>query len=155
MKRWILTLAVALPLLLVACGGNGGSSGPPPVFTYYSADTPQLIPDLGNTFSDILVTRGPLYVSRVEVTVAILHTEVSDLDLVLESADGTQVYLVAEDDTAGEDFWYTTFTEDAIVGIWETDASDSPRTGYYLPVEDLDFWLYGEDPHWYLDPVCS
>lgn len=150
MKRWVIVFVLVLPFLVVACGGSGGSRVPP-VFTYYSTDTPQLIPDENFTRSDILVTGGPAFISRVEVTVAILHPSVSDLVLVLESPSGQWIYLTGND-SAGENFWYTTFTEDAAVGIWETGQFDSPRTGYYQPVEDLD-WFYGENANgvWTLD----
>jgi len=128
-----------LPFLLVACGGGGGSN---PVFTYYSTDTPQMIPDDDFIFSDILVTGAPTYVSKVTVTVAIVHTSVSDLDLILWSPEGTGIYLT-DNDSDGEDFWYTTFDEDALTWIVDTDSSDDPRSGYYLPLESLD-WFYGE-----------
>ena len=140
MKRWILIWFMVLPFLFTACGSNGG--GPPPVYTWYSSDTPILIPDQDFIFSDILVTEGPFFISRVSVTVVILHTSVSDLDLILWSPDGTPIYLT-DNSSDGEDFWYTTFDESAIVGIWQTTSLDDPRTGYYLPVESLD-WFYGE-----------
>ena len=150
MNRWVIALVMVLPLLLVACGGGGGS-GPPPILTYYSGDTPQVIPDGDFIQSDILVTGGPRFISNVTVTVAILHTAVSDLELVLISPDSTGIFL-SNNASDGEDFWYTTFTEDAIVGIWETDQSDSPRTGYYLPDESLDLF-FGENANgvWTLD----
>lgn len=141
---------LVLPFLLVACGGSGGGS--PPVFTYYSSDTPQPIPDEDFIRSDILVTGGPSFISQVTVTVAILHTSVSDLVLVLESPLlGSWIYLT-DNDVNGEDFWYTTFTEDALTGIWETTSLDDPRTGYYLPTESLD-WFFGENANgvWTLD----
>ena len=150
MNRWVTGLVLVLPLLLVACGGGG--SGPPPILTYYSSDTPQLIPDEDFIRSNILVTGGPSFISQVEVTVAILHPWVSDLVLVLESpTSGSWIYL-SENTSDGEDFWYTTFTEDAIVGIWETNSLDDPRTGYYLPDESLD-WFIGENANgvWTLD----
>ena len=140
MKRWALILLAVLPLVVAACGGNGG--GPPPVVTWYSTDTPLPIPDEDFILSDILVTEGPPFITRVSVTVAILHTAVSDLDLILWSPEGTPVYLT-DNSSAGEDFWYTTFDERALVGIWQTDSLDDPRTGYYLPVDSLD-WLFGE-----------
>ena len=146
MKRWAVIFVLILPFLFVACDGNG-RGGVPPVLTYYSTDTPQVIPDGDFILSDIFVTRGPSFVSNVEVTVAILHPSVSDLVLVLESPTGGSSWIyLTENDSDGEDFWYTTFTEDAIVGIWETGLFDSPRTGYYLPVESLD-WFYGENPN--------
>ncbi|MDF1527068.1 MAG: proprotein convertase P-domain-containing protein [bacterium] len=151
MKRWVILLVLILPLLLVACGGSGGS-GPPPVFTYYSSDTPQMIPDEDFIRSDILVTGGPSYISQVEVTVAIFHPSVSDLVLVLESpTSGSWIYLT-QNDSAGEHFWYTTFTEDALTWIRNTNSSDDPRTGYYLPAERLD-WFIGENANgvWTLD----
>jgi len=142
MKRWAVIFVLILPFLFAACDGSG-RGGVPPVLTYYSTDTPQVIPDGDFILSDILVTSGPSFVSNIEVTVAILHTSVSDLELVLVSPDGTWIYLT-DNDSDGEDFWYTTFTEDAIVGIWETGLFDSPRTGYYLPVESLDLF-FGEN----------
>ena len=152
MKRWILTLAVVLPLLLVACGGNGGSS-PPPVFTYYSSDTPRMIPDEDFIRSDILVTVGPTFISQVTVTVVIVHPSVSDLVLVLESPTGgiSWIYLT-ENDSDGENFWYTTFTEDSLTWIRNTTSLDDPRTGSYLPAESLD-WFIGENANgvWTLD----
>ena len=149
MKRWTIIPMLILSFSVVACGGSG-SSGPPPVFTYYSTDTPQMIPDEGFIESDILVTGGPAFISRVEVTVAILHPSVSDLVLVLQSP--TRWIYLTENDSAGEDFWYTTFTDDAIVGIWNTDSDDDPRTGYYLPVGFLDDF-YGDNSTgvWTLD----
>ena len=142
MKRWVIVFVLILPLLFAACGGSGG--GVPPVFTYYSSDTPQIIPDEGLVYSEILVTGATTYISKVSVTVAIVHTSVADLDLILWSPEGTWIYLT-DNASDGEDFWYTTFDEDAITGIWETDSSDDPRTGYYLPDESLD-WFFGEDP---------
>ena len=153
MKRWILTLAVVLPLLLVACGNGGGSI--PPVLTYYSTDTPLMIPDEGFIRSDILVTGGPTFISQVTVTVAIVHPSVSDLVLVLWSpTGGTSWIYLTQNDSEGEDFWYTTFTEDALVGIWETGLIHSPRTGSYQPLQRLD-WFIGENANgfWTLDVV--
>lgn len=141
MKRWVITLGLILPLFLIACDGGGGGR---PVFTFTSSDTPQRIPDNDFILSDILVTGGPVSISKVTVTVAIVHTSVSDLDLILTSPEGTWVYLT-DNDSDGEDFWYTTFTEDALIGIWDTDSFDDPRTGIYLPAESLD-WFFGEDP---------
>jgi subtilisin-like proprotein convertase family protein len=93
MNRWVIALVLVLPLLLVACGGSGGG-GAPPVLTYYSSDTPQMIPDEDFIRSNILVTGGPSFISQVEVTVAILHPSVSDLVLVLESpTSGSWIYL--------------------------------------------------------------
>ncbi len=140
MRRWAFILLAVLPLMVAACGGNGG--GPPPVLTWYSTDTPIQIPDEALVFSDILVTQGPAFISKVTVTVAIVHTSVSDLDLVLTSPEGTWIYLT-NNSSDGEDFWYTTFDEDALVGIWQTNSLDDPRTGYYLPEESLDFF-FGE-----------
>ena len=142
MKRWVFLVVLILPFLFGACGSSGG--GGTPVFTFYSNDTPQVILDDDFIVSDILVTDGPFFISKVTVTVAILHTSVSDLVLVLESPDGTVIFLT-ENDSDGEDFWFTTFDEDAITGIWETDILDDPRTGFYLPVDSLDLF-YGEDP---------
>ena len=149
MKRWLLLVVLILPFLLGACGSSGG--GRTPVFTYYSSDTPQMIPDEDFIQSNILVTGGPVFVSQVEVTVVILHPEVSDLVLVLEAPSGEWRYLSAND-SAGEDFWYTTFTEDAITWIVNTDSDDDPRTGYYLPTESLN-WFIGEVANgvWTLD----
>lgn len=151
MKRWALILAVLLPFLITACGGSGGSGRT--TYTWYSADTPLAIPDQGSTFSDILVTEGPAFVSEVTVTVAILHTAVSDLTLVLTAPSGWWIYLT-DRDSAGQDFWYTTFDEDALVGIWQTDSLDDPRTGIYRPVEPLDSFI-GEDSvgFWTLDVI--
>jgi subtilisin-like proprotein convertase family protein len=142
-------VVLGLFFLLAACGNDGGSNIPP-VYTYYSSDTPMAIPDEDYIQSDILVTGAPTFISQVEVTVAILHTSVSDLVLVLQSPSGW-IYLT-QNDSDGEDFWYTTFTEDAIWGIWETDSLDDPRTGYYLPRESLDYF-YGDNANgvWTLD----
>lgn len=141
MKRSIIIFLLLLPLALLACNDSGG--GGSRVLTFFSTDTPRMIPDEDFIQSDILVTRGPSFISQVEVTVAIVHPEVSDLELVLVSPENTVVFL-ADNDSDGEDFWYTTFTEDAIVGIWEATLFDSPRTGFYLPVDSLDLF-FGED----------
>lgn len=140
MKRWVLAVIVILSFVISACGDGGGQHTP--VLTWYSTDTPIRIPDEDFIISNILVTEGPAFLTNVSVTVAILHTSVFDLDLVLWSPEGTPVYLT-DNSSDGEDFWYTTFDESAIVGIWETDSFDDPRTGYYLPEESLD-WFYGE-----------
>ncbi len=152
MKRPIFIFALVLPFLLVACGGSG-KSGPPPVFTYYSSDTPQMIPDEDLIYSEIPVTGAPAFLSKVTVTVAIVHTEVADLDLILTSPEGWWIYLT-DNDSDGQDFWYTTFDDDALVWIGNTSNLDDPRTGYYLPTGFLDEF-YGENPNgvWTLDVV--
>jgi hypothetical protein len=43
-------------------------------------------------------------------------------------------------ESSGQDFWYTTFDDDALIGI---GSSVDPRTGTYWPTESLDFWFYG------------
>ena len=150
MKRWVIIIVLILPFLFAACGGSGRSS-PPRIFTYFSSDTPQVIPDGDFIQSDILVTGGPSFVSQVEVTVAIVHPEVSDLELVLISPENNWIYLT-DNDSSGEDFWYTTFTEDALIWIVNTDSFDDPRTGLYLPRESLDLF-FGENANglWTLD----
>jgi subtilisin-like proprotein convertase family protein len=127
--------ALLLALLFLGCDGGGRS-----VYTYYSSDTPVPIPDEGSNYSDIFVTGAPTYVSKVTVTVVIVHTWVQDLDLILESPEGTSIYLT-DNDSSGEDFWYTTFDDDAPVSIMSTSYLDDPRTGYYSPNGALGFFI--------------
>ena len=141
--RRMMILTLVLSFLLAGCfGGSEGGIAVYPVYTYSSVDTPRVIPDEGVVFSDIWVARAPAYVSKVTVKVVIVHTYVSDLDLILISPEGTVIYLT-DNDSDGEDFWYTTFDDAALRGIWLTNSLDDPRTGYYQPNEPLD-WLYGE-----------
>lgn len=149
MGRWIAISFLVLSFLLGACGEDGRAR----IYTYYSEDTPVMIQDEDFVSSDILVTGAPTFVSRVTVTVAILHTYVSDLDLVLWSPEGNWIYLT-NNDSDGEDFWYTTFDDFAPIGIWQTDSFDDPRTGSYRPNEPLGFFA-GEFANgwWTLDVV--
>jgi subtilisin-like proprotein convertase family protein len=149
MKRWIAVFMLVVPFLLVACGGDGGRETP--VYTYYSIDTPLPIPDEDSISSEILVTGAPPFLSKVTVTVAILHTDVIDLDMILVSPDGWSIYLY-EGESSGQDFWYTTFDDDALEWIGDTDSGDDPRTGYFKPTGFLDDF-YGENPNgvWTLD----
>jgi len=124
---WSFFLVAAM--LFPACYGDGGGSL---VYTYYSSDTPVPIPDEGSNYSDILVTGAPTYISKVTVTVIIVHTWVTDLDLILWSPEETGIYLT-NNDSSGEDFWYTTFDDDAPVSIMATSYLDDPRTGYFSP----------------------
>jgi len=121
-------LALIAALFFLGCDGGGGR----PVYTFYSSDTPVPIPDEGSSYSDIMVAGVPTYISKVTVTVVIVHTWVEDLDLILWSPEGTGIYLT-NNDSGGEDFWYTTFDDDAPVSIMATSALDDPRTGYYSP----------------------
>ena len=131
---WPLVLVVAF--LFMGCDGGGVGSV---VYTYYSTDTPLPIPDEGSVSSDLLVTGAPPFISKVTVTVAIVHTFVSDLDLILWSPEGTGIYLT-DNDSDGQDFWYTTFDDSALISIMATDSMDDPRTGFYRPNSPLAFF---------------
>ena len=150
MKRLVIIIALVIPLLLIACGGGGGGNF---VYTYYSTDTPLPIPDQDTTFSDLVVTGAPAFISKVTVTVVIVHTWVADLELILWSPDNTPIYLT-DNYSEGEDFWYTTFDDNAPIGIWQTTILDSPRTGSYQPDVPLAF-LIGEHANglWTLEVV--
>jgi len=83
----------------------------------------------------------------VNVTIhSLTHTYVGDLILVLESPNGTQVQLVEDEGSGGNNFIEVVFDDEALTDITSISASDDPFTGSYYPegsLSDFD----GENPN--------
>jgi len=110
--------------------------------TVSSTDVPKSILDYTTTTSTLLVS-GAGGLTDVNVTLNIMHTWDSDLDVYLTSPSGTVVELFTDVGSSGDNFVNTTFDDEAATSIV---AGTAPFTGSYRP-EGLLAGFDGEDPN--------
>ena len=105
--------------------------------TIDSTDVPKFIPDLGQVTSNLVVTDIVGGISDVNVTISITHTYDGDLKAELTGPTGLQVTLMNRPGGAGnfgENFWGTTFDDEADVPI---EQGDAPYSGSFRPTAPL------------------
>lgn len=78
------------------------------------------------------------------VTINVSHTWDSDLTIVLQSPNGTQITLTAGNGGMGNDYITTVFRMDAVTSI---TAGSAPFNGSYIPEGDLGDFNNGENPN--------
>ena len=117
------------------------------VHRYDSSDVPQNIPDLG-TISSSLTVPDSLVIKDVNVVLDITHPYDGDLDVYLVAPDGTQVELLTNVGSSGNNFESTILDDEATRPIVEGTA---PFTGPYQPEGNLaDFGGLNAQGTWQL-----
>jgi subtilisin-like proprotein convertase family protein len=110
--------------------------------TIESTGDPAAIPDLGKLSSTILVS-GQQEIDDLNVSLAIAHTYIADLDVYLISPSGTRVELFTDLAAPGQSFDGTTLDDEASQLL---STGVGPFTGTYRPFGSLaDF--DGQDPN--------
>jgi subtilisin family serine protease len=107
----------------------------PPIAAYKSpASVP--IPDVGMAVSTITVNQD-VSIGSLQVTLNISHTYDSDLFIVLQAPDGTQILLVNRVGGSGHNFINTVLSDSATVSI---RTGTAPFTGKFLPEQPLSLF---------------
>ena len=104
--------------------------------------TPTAIPDNATTTSTIEVSGLAGSLSDVNVSLAIAHEWVDDLDVFLISPSGTRVELFTDVGLDGDDFYYTSIDDHALIPI---ALAGAPFAGPFAPETPLAAFN-GEDP---------
>jgi subtilisin-like proprotein convertase family protein len=116
----------------------------PSYATHNSTDTPMVIPDIGTVTSTITVSDGPTSISKVKVTLNITHTWDADLEVFLESPNGTMIDLTTDNGGGGDNYTATVFDDAAATAIVGLGTAFAPFTGSFIPEQPLA-GLIGED----------
>jgi subtilisin-like proprotein convertase family protein len=90
----------------------------------------QPIFDLVNTYSNLTVSGGPTWISKVTVSLDITHTWDADLDIYLVAPDGAEVELSTDNGGLGDNYTNTTFDDAAATPV---TAGVPPFTGTFSP----------------------
>jgi subtilisin-like proprotein convertase family protein len=102
--------------------------------TYVSQVRLPIDPINRSTVISELEISTPGSILDVDVAVAIDHTYVDDLALVLQAPDGSTVVLAADRGGSGDDYATTVFDDDALRSI---QTAAAPSAGRYRPAEPL------------------
>ena len=115
-----------------------------PPYQYSSTDGPAGISDYIATASDIYVPES-FQVLDVNVTVNVIHSYDADLEVFLESPEGTVIALFADVGGSGNNFDGTVLDDEAMTAI---ASGTAPFSGSYQPREYLSAFD-GEDSQGY------
>lgn len=104
--------------------------------TYFENNTTYLIPEIGTISSDIIVANATTTISKVTVTIDIIHTCPSDLEITLQSPSATEIILannIVNCNTPGTTI-NVTFDDSAANLL---DGTSAPYSGSYAPTQPL------------------
>ena len=147
--RWGLMLVTASAIIGLSRFGSGWAAPaeagatltvPPACPIFHSSDVPQAIPDdkVSGIRSTLSITGTARTVTNLRVRLdSLAHTFVGDLRLSLISPRGQTIALIGDpgvSNSAGHDFYGTTFGDDFAVSILDGSA---PFTGGFKPVQPL------------------
>jgi subtilisin-like proprotein convertase family protein len=108
----------------------------------FGTDTPRAIAGNSTITSTVNVSGLAGTLSDVNVSLAIAHLWVDDLDVFLVSPAGTRVELFTDVGLDGDDFYYTSIDDHALTPI---ALAGAPFAGPFAPETPLEV-LNGEDP---------
>ncbi|MGE3241695.1 MAG: proprotein convertase P-domain-containing protein [Pirellulales bacterium] len=103
------------------------------------------IPDMGEISVpfDLPDDLGPII--DLNVTININHNNVGDLEILLRSPGGTQIFLSDNRGGNGANFTNTTFDDSAGTSIVSVTAADAPFTGQFRPEMPLSAFIGNEE----------
>ncbi len=140
MRLWLITLLMSS--FFIGCGiedesaNTAAVASDEPLVTLFGSSTVYPIPDSVSTgvTSSIATANAVKSVTRITVTVNIMHTHDSDLDIYLVSPSGTKRALSVGNGNDGDNYVDTVFEDNATTLILDGFA---PFTGSYKPEETL------------------
>lgn len=135
MKKYFLLLFIGLSITKVSLSqtynGGGGAISDNLDTTYFLINVSGLSPSTINSSFGL-----------EEICVNITHTKDRDIDMYLESPDGTIVELTTDNGDLGDDFMTTCFRQDAVTSVVNGTA---PFNGSYNPEQQLSILNNGQN----------